>query len=103
MTTSSQSQPEAAMIRPTSNASANPVTPGKPLKNSSICVECGGITVAPPGRGRPQALCQTCRVKTCLFCGLVFFRQFRSDSKKDAGKYCSRGCAFAARKKPRGR
>jgi hypothetical protein len=86
------------MIRPTSNASANPVTLGKPLRNSGLCVECGEVVVVPPARGRPSALCHKCRVKTCQYCGLVFFRQFRSDASKDAGKYCSRGCAFTARR-----
>jgi hypothetical protein len=98
LTTSPQKRPEAAMIQPTSNASANPVTHARPFKNSGLCVECGEVVVAPPGRGRPPALCHKCRIKTCSYCGMVFFRQFRSDAAKDAGKYCSRGCAFAARR-----
>lgn len=86
------------MIRPTSNASVSHAMLGKPLKNSGLCVECGEVVVAPPARGRPPALCHKCRVRTCQYCCLVFFRQFRSDATKDAGKYCSRGCAFAARR-----
>lgn len=98
MTTSYPRQPEAAMIRPTSNASVSHAMLGKPLKSSGLCVECGGVVVAPPARGRPPALCHKCRTRTCLNCGALFVRQFRSDASKDAGKYCSRGCGFAGRR-----
>ena len=87
------------MMNQISRFSADPVTQGKPLKNTGLCIECGSSVSSPPGRGRPRSLCDSCRMRKCRECGTTFARVYRSDKSKDAGVFCSRGCFFVNRKK----
>jgi hypothetical protein len=97
--TSSQETKEGVTIHPISKSSADHVTQGRPSKNIGLCLDCGNPVSCPPGRGRPRSLCHSCRVKKCKECGSVFERVYRSDKKKDAGVFCSRGCFFVHRRK----
>lgn len=97
--TSSQETKEEVTRDQTSKSSADPVTQGKLYKNTGLCLECGSPISCPPGRGRPRSLCHSCRVRKCKECGSLFERVYRSDKKKDAGVFCSRGCFFVHRKK----
>jgi hypothetical protein len=98
-TTSSQETKEEVTKDQTSKFSADPATQGRPYKNTGLCLECGSPVSCPPGRGRPRSLCHSCRVRKCKECGSLFDRVYRSDKKKDAGVFCSRGCFFTHRKK----
>lgn len=98
-TTSSQETKGGATTPQTSKFSVDPATQGRLSRNTGLCLECGNPVSCPPGRGRPRSLCRSCRVKRCRECGSVFERVYRSDKKKDAGVFCSRGCFFVHRKK----
>lgn len=90
---------EEVTIHQISKHSAGDATQGRRSKNTGLCVECGSPVSCPPGRGRPRSLCRECRVKRCKECGSVFERVYRSDKKKDAGVFCSRGCFFTHKRK----
>jgi hypothetical protein len=98
-TTSSRETEEGVMNTQTSKSSADHVTQERLSRNTGLCLECGNPVSCPPGRGRPRALCHSCRVKKCKECGSLFERVYRSDKTKDAGVFCSRGCFFTHRKK----
>lgn len=87
------------MMSQISKSCAEPVMQEKPSRNTGLCLECGSAITCPPGRGRPRSLCDSCRTKKCKECGNTFVRVYRSDKKKDAGVFCSRGCFFVNRKK----
>jgi len=99
LTTSSREIREEVMKDQISKSSADRVTQGRHSKNTGLCLECGSMISCPPGRGRPPSLCESCRTRKCKECGNTFIRVYRSDKKKDAGVFCSRGCFFVNRKK----
>jgi hypothetical protein len=97
--TSSQEIKEEVTKDQISKSCAGHATQGKLYRNTGLCLECGSPVSCPPGRGRPRSLCHSCRVRKCKECGSSFERIYRSDKKKDAGVFCSRGCFFTHRKK----
>jgi hypothetical protein len=96
--TSSQSPRGEQMTRPTFNASACHATPARAPGRTALCVECSKPVTTPPARGRPPALCLTCRVRRCKCCGRDFSRGWRSNKGSDAGLFCSRGCYYTWRR-----
>ena len=66
-------------------------------KREKQCTVCGqAFTPAPKSTAMR---CPACRISRCTQCGRDFERPHRSDSSKDAGKFCCKGCYWVHRRR----